>query len=459
MGGMEEGMSAEELHMRQQIQQQLHRHRLLHQHQHQQQFHHMQHDPNSVHMVAEHVPGLLLPVAPTSNEETEENDTIIKAANKAGYNVKRHLDALTFAKEIVARYKERGNVLPKEWSDTKNDPVREQEYKDAGKLRKWKQALKGGYRGNICAKEIREYLDEHMPAWRIDRKVKFRPTMQFVREIVERCQERGGILPRFVKDKSDPAKIQEFKDAQKLKGLRQGLLGVRKERCSDEVRDFLDEHIPQWRDRSIVPPVIPPGEKPPPKIIDPLEKARAIVERYHARGDVLPKEWSDRRDDPEREQEYKDAGKLRKWKQALKGIRSVSSICPDNVRDYLDKEMPTWRSDMNRNRKKHKLLDPNDLLEQRDMVMGNIEPSNTSLPNHSIGNEVVINILGTRQSNIPTGITPHPGHHNLHVTSSVLARDRGNKRHRSEYEEGSDCDTLNEEHEQVHRLVAESADI
>jgi hypothetical protein len=299
---------------------------------------------------------LLLPVASTSSTEgIDESETIIKAANKAGYNVKRHLDALTFAKEIVERYRERGNVLPKEWSTTSNDPVREQEYKDAGKLRKWKQALRGSYRGNICAKEIREYLDEHMPAWRIDRKVRFRPAMQFAREIVERYHLRGGVLPRFVKDRTDPTKIQEFKDAQKLKGLRQGLAGIRKEKCADEVRDFLDKHMPNWRDKSIGPaPVVQPASKSNSKSVDPLDKARTIVARYKARGGVLPKEWSDRRGDPAREQEYKDAGKLRKWRQALKGVRSVSSICPDNVRDYLDKEMPTWRTDANRHRKKSK---------------------------------------------------------------------------------------------------------
>ena len=338
---------------------QLHQHHQLQLHEqqlHQQHLHQLQHDPNNVHMVVSQVPDLLLPVAPASSEVMGDNDTIIKAANKAGYNVKRHMDALSFAKGIVQRYKERGNVLPREWSNTNNDPVREQEYRDAGKLRKWKQALRGSYRGNICAKEIRDYLDEHMPAWRVDRKVKFRPTMEFVRDIVDRYNQRGGVLPRFVKDKSDPAKIQEFKDAQKLKGLRQGLLGTRKERCSDEVRDYLDKFMPTWRDKNAVPPGIVPGaEKPPQKSVDPLEKARGIVERYHARGDVLPKEWSDRKGDPDRIQEYKDAGKLRKWRQALNGIRSVSSVCPDNVREYLDKEMPLWRSNVSRHRKRSKL--------------------------------------------------------------------------------------------------------
>merc|ERR1712167_136032 len=99
----------------------------------------------------------------------------------------------------------------------------------------------------------------------------------------------------------------------------------------------------------------PGGEKQPTKILDPLDKAKEIVARYQLRGYVIPKEWSDRRGDPIREQEYKDAGKLRKWRQALKGIRSVSSICPDNVRDYLDREMPAWRTDVSRHRKKAKI--------------------------------------------------------------------------------------------------------
>lgn len=426
----EDGEDVMSEEMRQELQlhhQQLqhHQHQLQmqqqHLHHHQQQQHHqMQHNSNGL-MVDDRDPELLLPVASTSATDMTEvigdNDTIIKAANKAGYNVKRHLDALTFAKDIVERYKERGNVLPKEWSTTNagTDPAREQEYKDAGKLRKWKQALRGSYRGNICAKEIREYLDEHMPTWRIDRKVRFRPAMQFAMEIVERCQQRGGVLPRFVKDKTDPTKIQEFKDAQKLKGLKQGLVGVRKEKCSDEVRDYLDKHIPQWRDKTIQPVILPPGaEKPPSKVVDPLDKARAIVERYMSRGGLLPKEWSDRRGDPAREQEYKDAGKLRKWRQAIKGIRSVSSVCPDNVREFLDKEMPTWRSDVSRHRKKSKTSADGD-----SDVSGSGAPSGAGAVDlatdslaATISNEIVIGVQVDRAMRGPVG--SHMQHEHTH---------------------------------------------
>lgn len=37
---------------------------------------------------------------------------------------------------------QRGGVLPREWRDRKNCPLREQEYCDANKLKHWKQAVR-----------------------------------------------------------------------------------------------------------------------------------------------------------------------------------------------------------------------------------------------------------------------------------------------------------------------------
>ena len=39
-------------------------------------------------------------------------------------------------------------------------------------------------------------------------------------------------------------------------------------------------------------------------------------------------------------QEYKDAAKLNDWKQSLKGNRGT---CSDEIRDYLDANIPSWR--------------------------------------------------------------------------------------------------------------------
>lgn len=45
-------------------------------------------------------------------------------------------------------------MLPRELRDHQNDPEREQEFRDAQKLNKWKQAL-GGKPGHACSEELR----------------------------------------------------------------------------------------------------------------------------------------------------------------------------------------------------------------------------------------------------------------------------------------------------------------
>ena len=52
--------------------------------------------------------------------------------------------------------------------------------------------------------------------------------------------------------------------------------------------------------------------------------------------------------DPCREQEYKDAVCLGAWKSAINAHNRVA--CPDELRDYLDANIPEWREDHRRNR-------------------------------------------------------------------------------------------------------------
>lgn len=70
------------------------------------------------------------------------------------------------------------------------------------------------------------------------------------------------------------------------------------------------------------------------------EQARAIVERFHQR-DALPRLLTNR-DTPEKEQEFKDAQKLKNWKKYLNKKKGGSHI-PDSIVEYLDDEMSGWR--------------------------------------------------------------------------------------------------------------------
>lgn len=108
-----------------------------------------------------------------------------------------------------------------------------------------------------------------------------------------------------------------------------------------------------------------------------FQKAVDIVHRYNLRGNVLPRPRSLRlhpstaalsssfasstkavsgesdadleNDNMERDQEYKDFINLDRWKQSLRSDGKESNglkwfgFCPDEVRDFLDTEMPTWR--------------------------------------------------------------------------------------------------------------------
>lgn len=157
-------------------------------------------------------------------------------------------------------------------------------------------------------------------------------------EIVQRYHMRGKVLPHQSADRqNDPVLEQEHLDAQKLSKWRQSVKANKKMECSDAVRDFLDREIVGWRDDVN-------SRKGMNRAVQ-MQKAREIVERYHQRGNELPRKLADRRH-PDREQEYKDAQKLTKWKQTLKGNGNSKYNCPDEIRDYLDKEMPRWRDEV-----------------------------------------------------------------------------------------------------------------
>lgn len=161
---------------------------------------------------------------------------------------KNYSDPLQKARDIVARYKSRGNTLPRQFRSG-NDPLRQQENKDARKLYDWKQALKG-LRFYKCSDELRDYLDSEMSGWRQSLKEVHTNPMQKAIGIVERYRLNGCLLPRQYKNGTDPHRIQENKDAQKLYNWKEALSGKRG-KCSDAVRDYLDREISGWRADSV----------------------------------------------------------------------------------------------------------------------------------------------------------------------------------------------------------------
>jgi ribosomal RNA-processing protein 8 len=256
----------------------------------------------------------------------------------SGWRTNFDEQAMKKAEGIVERAKERvkngGKLLPRNISK-KETEILEQEYKDASKLCNLKRNLKNKYRR--CSDEVRDYLDKELPGWRTNFDEK---AIKEAECIVERANERvlngGKLLPRFIKntDRINDVLKQENKDYAKLGTWKGSLKGYGHQNCSEEVREYLDENLLGWRTE-----------------IDWCEKAikdaEYIVERASERllkgGKLLPQQIS-KRETEELEQEYKDACKIRGWKQALKG--KGDNRCPDQVRDYLDEHLPGWRTEV-----------------------------------------------------------------------------------------------------------------
>lgn len=275
---------------------------------------------------------------------------------------------MEIARGIYDRYLARG-CLPEHQRVTNGDPEKVQENEDAVQLSEWKQALLGGWQKGSCPDSVIDFLDEHIPEWR-DKFEKLQAfnqrAMAFAEGIVARYEARGRVMPVRSKEcKLDPARAQEYRDAAKLNDWKQSLKGNKtKTICNDEVKAFLDARMPSWR------------EVTKDTHHDPMLKAVEIVERYRARGNIMPREWREHRDDPDRAQEYKDASKLRNWKRALKG--NGTHNCPDVVRDYLDAEMPDWRKEV---RKKY----CNPMVTAREIVE-RYNQRNKILPRHFSSN-------------------------------------------------------------------------
>ena len=239
-------------------------------------------------------------------------------------------DTMEVAIGIVERAKERvsngGQLLPK--CGKNND---KKERCDAKKICRWKQILKYTEIG-ICSDEVRDYLDEHLPGWRIEFDEK---AMEYAQGIVERAIERSSkdenLFPRKIHNKSKRIGFeQQNKDAQKLGSWKSSLKGKGKSKCSDEVRDYLDEHLPGWRTEIDF-------------VENAMKQAQGIVERAIKRRSKGEQLMPLHKKIIGFEQQNKDAQKLDDWKKSLKG--NINHYCPVEVREYLDKELLDWRSE------------------------------------------------------------------------------------------------------------------
>ena len=187
-----------------------------------------------------------------------------------------------------------------------------------------------------------------------------------------------------------------------------------------ELREYLDENIPGWRDdhnskrpataSSVTgnnveeawgtntlpsPPVSKPSSRPPPCTEDLMPIAQGIVERYEERNCVLPSLKAECRKDPSRAQECKDAGKLHSWK-----IHTSEKLTPE-VLEFLNTRMPGWKKPATSRSSgpttRQSLAKPSDLelqfMKAREIVQRCVfrrvraSASISGLPRHLIGRQ------------------------------------------------------------------------
>ena len=231
--------------------------------------------------------------------------------------------ALQKAEEIVLWFK-KNKRMPVEIrkrtnpDDRTEDEIEENHY--SSKLCNFRQGLKG--RGTTkCPTNVRDYLDEHLTGWRIDIDLE-KKGMIDIEELVKRAKDRESkgknLMPidRKPTNKKQrmPEDIQETKDAQKLNNCKSGLEGRSKSTCTDEMKKYLDLHLPGWNEN-----------------IDhekfQYEKALQLVTWVKDK-----QKFPERSGNTEEIEYYKT---LMRWK-------CERTKCCVKVKEYLDKEIPGW---------------------------------------------------------------------------------------------------------------------
>jgi superfamily II DNA or RNA helicase len=205
--------------------------------------------------------------------------------------------------------------------DRTEDELKENNY--SSKLCNFRQGLKGRGTTN-CPTNVRDYLDKNIPGWRTEIDLE-KKGISDIEELVKRAKIRESkgknLMPidrkptnKNQKDKRTPEEIQETKDAQKLYNCKSGLEGRSKSTCTPEMKQCLDLHLPGWNENI-------DHEKMQ------QEKATQIVKWIKD-----AHKYPERSGDTE-EIEYYHA--LMRWK-------CERTKCCDNVKKYLDKEIPGW---------------------------------------------------------------------------------------------------------------------
>lgn len=180
---------------------------------------------------------------------------------------------------IVLRYKDRGNVLPKQHlpCDTGSDPSKAQEHRDFEWLNQWTRDYYSHF-----PREILQYLDREMPGWRGEQHSFYLPKAQFVVDYYNRV--RHFIPPTIKSDwESSKEEFEAYRSLCECKAHFCGESSSQNGECPPHILAYLNREAPNWLSIG--------QNKQHERMDESFLKAEGIIQRYLARGRKLPKEW------------------------------------------------------------------------------------------------------------------------------------------------------------------------
>ncbi len=235
--------------------------------------------------------------------------------------------ALERAIGLISRAKERElkglNLIPK-----KLKLASKQEISDLGTLIKWRQGLKENAKTK-CPKIVSDYLDIHLLGWRGNK----REEIDYAIDIVERANERKSkdmyLIPNGYKNPITEEEKQEKIDSLRLYKWKNAIhkKTTHPKVWHEELKNYLTLNLPGW---DIFEDTDEYSMQQAEEIVD-----RALIRKEKGLN-LLPGSSVKCS-----EQERKDSSRLLIWKMVSNG-KAKGKKCPEEVKKYLDKNLPGW---------------------------------------------------------------------------------------------------------------------
>ena len=224
----------------------------------------------------------------------------------SGWSNDHEIHALEQGKELVEWVRNNNGKMP---SNGSNDMI---EKKHGIILSCWRQDVRGK-RGCKCYDKLKHYLDQKLPGWNDQRNLIIYALEQS-KELVEWVRNHDNNMPS--QKSKDPVEKQL---GSKLSYWKKASKEVCRKRCYDEVKNYLDRELPQWRDER--------QERA-------MNNAKELTVWIKSNNKMPNKRAKD-------DNEKRLGMIVCRWRGILTG--SIKQKLHTNVLNYLDANLPGWR--------------------------------------------------------------------------------------------------------------------